>query len=102
LDLHCCIGFIEARRLLRCHNYSVVLCSDSLTDGTYADVISVAKPVPVVVYSRLADWGGYFEALNAGAFDYIAYPPSAFDMGRTITSALAESSRLLANCAAAK
>jgi DNA-binding NtrC family response regulator len=101
LSPHCCMDCRQARNLLQRHQYSVVLCSDNLTDGKYPDVITAAKPVPVVVFSRLADWGPYLEALHAGAFDYIACPPDAREMERVMTSALNENSRVLVKAASA-
>jgi DNA-binding NtrC family response regulator len=98
---HCCSDYREARSLLQCNNFDIVLCSDCFAGGTYPDVITAAKPVPVVVFSRLADWGPYVAALDAGAFDYIACPPDAREMDRIMTSALNENSRLLAKAAAA-
>jgi len=96
LDLHCCAGLKDAGALLQRYNYSVVFCSERLADGTYADVISAANPVPVVVFSRLADWRRYLEALNAGAFDYIACPPNTRDINHIIKSTLDKNSCLIA------
>ena len=98
---HCCTDCREARNLLQRHNFSAVLCSDSFADGRYPDVITAAKPVPVVVFSRLADWGPYVAALDAGAFDYIACPPDAREMDRIMKSALNEHSPLVAKSASA-
>lgn len=98
---HCCGDSSEARSLLQHHSYSVILCSDILSDGNYPEVISAAKTVPVVIFSRLPDWGPYMEALGAGAFDYIGYPPDAREMDRVMTSALNENSCFLAKAAVA-
>jgi len=84
----CCDDCREARNLLQRHRFDIVLCSDCLADGKYADVITAAKPTPVVVFSRCADWGPYVAALDAGAFDYVACPPDRRDMDRIMTSAL--------------
>ena len=65
----------EARSLLEERRFKVVFCSDSLSDGEYAEVIRAAKPTPVIVLSRSAEWDSYLAALQAGAFDYIACCP---------------------------
>jgi len=101
LDEHCCKDCGEARSLLRRHRFDIVLCSDNLADGKYADVITAAKPAPVVIFSRLADWGPYVAALDAGAFDYVACPPDTREMDRIVVSALNETLRLSARAASA-
>jgi DNA-binding NtrC family response regulator len=101
LHQRCCTDCGEARKLLQRHKFDIVLCSDSLADGKYADVITAAKPVPVVVFSRQADWGPYVAALDAGAFDYVACPPNTGEMDRIVTSALNENPRPTARAASA-
>lgn len=101
LNERCCSDCGEAQKLLRRHKFDIVLCSDSLADGKYADVITAAKPVPVVVFSRQADWGPYVAALDAGAFDYVACPPQTGEMDRIVASALNQNSRLTARAATA-
>ncbi len=98
--LSCCT-YIEARRLLQQHNFSVVLCSDRLADADYRSVIAAAKPTPVVVLSRLAEWGPYLAALRAGAFDYIACPPDPSEVERILWSAINDGSRMHRKAASA-
>ena len=83
-----CRNYAEARKLLSDRNFSLILCSDNLPDGTYGDLIAVAQPIPVVVLSRFAEWEPYLAALRAGAFDYIACPPDRGEANRIIVSAL--------------
>ena len=58
---------------------SLVVCDDRLVDGKYEDILSETAPsplkTPVVVVSPTGDWPDYLKAINAGAFDYLAYPP---------------------------
>jgi hypothetical protein len=84
-----CGGFLlqrscyrEARSLLQDHDFTLVLCSDTLPDAKYQDVIAAARPVPVIVLSRVAEWDPYLVALHAGAFDYIACPPDPTELNR--------------------
>ena len=83
-----CSQYHEARALLRDDDFSLVLCSDSLLDGTYNDLIAAARSTPVVILSRFAEWEPYLAALGAGAFDYVACPPDHRELNRIIASAL--------------
>jgi DNA-binding response OmpR family regulator len=78
----------EARSLLEKRRFKVVFCSDSLPDGEYAEVIRAARPTPVIVLSRFAEWDSYLVALQAGAFDYIACPPYQAEVDRILSFAL--------------
>jgi DNA-binding NtrC family response regulator len=78
----------EARGLLEKRRFKVIFCSDSLPDGEYPEVIRAARPTPVIVLSRFADWDSYLAALEAGAFDYIACPPYQAEVDRILSFAL--------------
>jgi DNA-binding NtrC family response regulator len=67
----------QARNVLAKRDLAAVFCSDALGDARYPDIIEAAKPAPVIVLSRFAEWGPYLDALRAGAFDYITCPPDA-------------------------
>jgi DNA-binding NtrC family response regulator len=68
----------ELRSCIRKSGTSVVVCEEVLLDGNYKEVLRVSRDVgghiPVVVFSRLADWGQYLEAIRLGAFDCLRYP----------------------------
>lgn len=69
----------EASRLLQGFEPPELLFTDTkLPDGNWADAIRLAQkaaaPVNVIVVSRLVDVRLYVEALEAGAFDFIAPP----------------------------
>ena len=55
-----------------------MFCEVGLPDGDFRDLLGkvtgLAIKVPVVVASRLDDWDAYLEAMQLGAFDYIARP----------------------------
>ena len=90
---------LHASRLNECHdllakqNVGLVFCERHLADGTYRDILSVARTstrkVSVVVTSRLADWDEYLEALRHGAVDLIAAPCKP----RDVSSAIAQAQR---------
>jgi two-component system, NtrC family, response regulator HydG len=85
-----CSSCGEAQSLVAQQPFKVVFCSDSLPDGEYDEVIRAAKPTPVIVLSRFAEWESYLAAMQAGAFDYIACPPSEVEVDRILSSALKE------------
>ena len=81
----------EIRRSTNLHDHAevgVVFCHETLPDGDFRSVVSVAKPTPVVVLSRFAEWDHYVAALRAGAFDYIACPPDFAETERIVWSAI--------------
>ncbi|MGA7626631.1 MAG: hypothetical protein WCA91_23945 [Candidatus Acidiferrales bacterium] len=82
----------ESRRILEKQTVSLVVCDDRLVDGKYEDILSETAPsplkTPVVVVSPTGDWPDYLKAINAGAFDYLAYPPIPGDLPRAIHDAL--------------
>lgn len=85
-----CSSYGEARTLLAQRRFRVVFCNDELAEGKYAEVIKAAKPAPVIVLSRIAAWSSYLDALDAGAFDYIAYPAYRPEVERILFLALNE------------
>lgn len=89
-----CSSYKEARGALVRHELAAVFCTDALDDADYLQVIETAKPVPVIVVSRFADWGPYVAALRAGAFDYVASPPASDEVERILRCALEEDWRL--------
>jgi two-component system response regulator PilR (NtrC family) len=84
-----CMKFDEARIFMTTQKFGVVFCHDTLPDGDFRCVVSAAKPTPVVVLSRFAEWDHYLAALRAGAFDYIACPPDSAETERIVSSAIA-------------
>jgi DNA-binding NtrC family response regulator len=83
-DRICVSRASECKEVLETHNVGLVFCDRRLTDGSYRDVLAVARgsqgKVRVVVTSRLADWDEYLEALHHGAFDLIASPGRPTDV----------------------
>ena len=87
----CCMKFAEARMFMDKEKFEVVFCHETLPDGDFRGVVSAAKPIPVVVLSRFAEWDRYLVALRAGAFDYIACPPDSAETERIVWSAIGNS-----------
>lgn len=84
----------ECQEILSRDNIGLVLCDRRLTDGTYRDVLFIARllgrNVRLVVTSRLADWSEYLESLHDGAFDLIAFPGQTAEIVRVISQARRE------------
>ena len=83
----------ESERILDQHQVCLVLCDDRLIDGKYQHILSAAgrlgTKTPVIVVSPTGDWLDYLQAIGAGAFDYLRYPPIPGDLPQAIRHALA-------------
>ncbi len=68
----------EAKETLQQERVGLVFCDRHLADGSYRDVLNMARScrdkVRVVVTSKHADWDEYLEAMRLGAFDVISSP----------------------------
>jgi DNA-binding NtrC family response regulator len=84
----------ELRSCIRKGGISVLVCEDVLLDGNYKEVLHVSRSVgghtPVVVFSRLADWDQYLEAIRLGAFDCLRYPFRTGELRWVVNRALQE------------
>jgi DNA-binding NtrC family response regulator len=94
----------EAESILKTSSVRVILSSDELPDGGFSDVLRLSKNhrhrIPVIVFSRLADWEGYLNYVRAGAFDYVLYPPVYGEIERAVGNALSYDSLERADCVA--
>ncbi|HTS11825.1 MAG TPA: response regulator [Candidatus Limnocylindrales bacterium] len=90
-----CATLDAAANLFSTQHPDVAICDDTVPDGDFRKLIAGMKrrghSAPVIVVSRFDDWGSYLEAMVAGAFDYVAYPPYPHELERAVGSALAES-----------
>jgi DNA-binding NtrC family response regulator len=84
----------ESGKHLKADDLSVVICEDLLPDGRYSDLLQLqqqsANNTPVIVVSRTGDWEEYFEALERGAHDFLAYPLIPGELQRILKAFLAE------------
>jgi DNA-binding response OmpR family regulator len=71
-----------------------VLCEDALPDGSFRDVLHTLQlggsRVPLVVCSRLDEMEQYLEAMESGAFDFIAPPFRPTEVKAIVNSVLNE------------
>ena len=69
----------------------VVFCEDILPDGSFREILRLVKTtqpeIQVVVSSKLGDVEEYIEAMNLGAFDFIAPPYRGNDVVSVVDSA---------------
>lgn len=70
----------------------LVFTETQLPDGTWADILGVAEkaaqPVNVIVVARVVDTRFYVEAIETGAFDFLAPPFASVDLAYVVRSAL--------------
>jgi DNA-binding NtrC family response regulator len=70
----------------------LVFTDTQLPDGTWADILALAEkalqPVNVIVVARVVDTRFYVEAIETGAFDFIAPPFVDIDLAYVMRSAL--------------
>lgn len=82
----------EARGILARNIVSLVFCEEALADGSYHEILrqvgGITSRVPVVIFSELADWDRYLEAMRSGAFDYLRYPCPPTEIKSAVDRAL--------------
>lgn len=94
--LHC--GTIhEAREVLSAQPVSQVFCKASLPDGSYRDLVRIAKAVQpqsrvVVLIPRNSGQRTFQEVIESGAFDSIPAPPSRPDVQWEVLHAMRQGS----------
>ena len=81
----------QARAKLQQDEYEVVLTEAALPDGTWLDVLHLARAHPVdlevVVTDPLADARLWSDVLNLGAFDLLSQPFYAPEVRRVLSNA---------------
>jgi DNA-binding NtrC family response regulator len=81
----------HARPKIRGGAYEIILTEASLPDGTWLDVLDLARAVKpaseVIVTDPAADARFWAEALNLGAYDLIAQPFAASEVRRILSNA---------------
>lgn len=67
---------------------ALVLCEEVLPDGDFRDALrivsSIARRVPVLVFSRVADWDTYLRAMRLGAYDCLRFPFRSGELQRIV------------------
>jgi DNA-binding NtrC family response regulator len=83
----------QAKRMMGGLNPAPLVFTDvQLPDGSWADILAVAEeaalPVNVIVVARVVDTRFYVEAIETGAFDFIAPPFTATDLAHVVRCAV--------------
>jgi DNA-binding NtrC family response regulator len=82
----------QAATHIAARDLSFVLCQDTLPDGKYGDLLllqhAVRNYTPLIVISPTGDWPEYFEAVDLGAHDFLAYPLIPGELHRIMRSFL--------------
>jgi DNA-binding NtrC family response regulator len=86
----------HARAMIRDGKYPVILTEANLNDGTWLDVLDLARRVTprseVIVTDVRADARFWAEVLNMGAYDLIAQPFATAEVQRILSNACARAS----------
>jgi DNA-binding NtrC family response regulator len=97
LEVVSCSSLQEARTLLPDPTFSVVFCEETLSDGSYMDLLALSgRPVKgrmVVISSSSHVEEKYEEAIRSGAFEVIASPCRVSDVQWVLIRAIQEESR---------
>jgi DNA-binding NtrC family response regulator len=69
-----------------------IVCDHRLPDGSYDELLSLSRasvtPPPLVVISTTGDWPDYFQAIDRGAYDFLAYPLIPGELQRIVSAYL--------------
>jgi DNA-binding NtrC family response regulator len=92
-----CGTLVDAKELFARHHFRLVLCDDILPDGNSRELIDFLKQssgsrMPVIVVSRIDDWGCFLDAMVSGAFDYVTFPPYPNELERALAAAFTATS----------
>jgi len=81
----------ETRQILERRPLHVVFCEDKLPDGGFREVLCLVKAsrpeIQVVLSSMLGDVHEYIEAMNLGAFDFVAPPYRSSEIASIVDGA---------------
>jgi DNA-binding NtrC family response regulator len=77
-------------------DFRFAVCQDRLPDGRYDEVLhlqhAARSSFPLIVVSSTGDWPEFFEAVDLGAYDFLAYPLIPGELQRIIRNLLDEPS----------
>jgi DNA-binding NtrC family response regulator len=91
LALHHAKSLCDARHKVRQYTYTVLLTDSVLSDGTWLDVLGLAREssseLRVIVTDPHADARFWAEALNLGAYDLLVQPFYPQEVRRILSNA---------------
>lgn len=75
-------------------DFDIVICEDRVSEGMIEETRKHArlraKPIPVIVASRVGEWPEFVSVLRQGAFDCVPLPPQPEEVKRILNLAAAE------------
>jgi DNA-binding NtrC family response regulator len=96
----------SARAVIRDGKYPVILTEANLNDGTWRDILELARQVAprseVIVTDAGADARFWAEVLNMGAYDLIAQPFATGEVQRILSNAYSRAFSALSAAATAR
>jgi two-component system response regulator PilR (NtrC family) len=92
----------EAASKLETDNFQVILTEANLEDGTWLDVLRIARltNTELIVTDPWADARFWAEAISMGAYDLLAQPFFSTEVRRVLTTASGRKSSVKAHAAA--
>lgn len=89
-----CETLSAAAQMLARHRFRAALCEDALPDGDFHQLLHLVRNsgggrTAVIVISPLDEWGCFLDAMTAGAFDCVAFPPYPHELERALAAAFA-------------
>jgi DNA-binding NtrC family response regulator len=92
-----CGTLADAKELFGRHHFRLALCDDVLPDGSFRELLDFFKQdsgfrMPLIVVSRIDEWGCFLDAMVSGAFDYVAFPPYPNELERALAAAFTATS----------
>lgn len=80
----------QAQEALALQSFGIVFCDESLSDGTYRDLLSMSIELKLVLLLRSGDWPEYLEAMQQGAFDVLRCPLQPAEVENVLLRATTE------------
>ena len=89
-----CAALQQAEEVLARQTVALVFCDESLSDGSFRELLDGVKrektSPKVVVAIRTGDWKEYLEAMQLGAFDAIRCPLRETEIENVVARAMRE------------
>jgi DNA-binding NtrC family response regulator len=89
-----CSDLLHAQQIISREGVSLVFCDESLSDGSFRELLAGVKrekvTPKVVVAIRTGEWKEYLEAMRLGAFDAIRWPLRESEIETVVAHAMRE------------
>jgi DNA-binding NtrC family response regulator len=97
VNVFSCSTLSQAHELLSKQKIELVFCDESLSDGSFRDLLHGhhtwhCRPHIVVIF-HLGEWAEYMEAVQLGVFDVISFPLHSTDVELAVIRAIRDEGR---------